>query len=375
MNELDALDNALNACTGAPADTRPELTDLGQRLYEAAYVARVAGFGDEVNRRLNAALEACPEHAKTSLQLAYLRENDVEFVNHGTQALDFRRVDFEGRSVAIDGMDVTWTATEAGAFEPVFAGAGESRNITLGCELQVFVYNELKEPEATRLHERGFDHSGLGGPIEFEYALRLRRRIAWGASVLALSDRRLVGVIFDEDLPGVKKSAERIAMPFAMFTAEDQYSESIFGSLMFFSIDASAFESYEISTGFMQSRLPAIHLCGDCYLVIHTHRVLGAGGKMEKPAKGAIAETVRAFMAPDRPGPEIARPQMTTCSSCGAPAGESDGFCSGCGSELASPGVTRPVTTRQTCPQCDEAVGANDRFCGECGSQLGFVTP
>ncbi len=67
-----------------------------------------------------------------------------------------------------------------------------------------------------------------------------------------------------------------------------------------------------------------------------------------------------------------------TCGVCGARVGETDMFCSGCGTPAAQAQVAaQPIQVNSTstidsptCPSCGTAVTAGDIFCISCGTKL-----
>lgn len=65
---------------------------------------------------------------------------------------------------------------------------------------------------------------------------------------------------------------------------------------------------------------------------------------------------------------------MTTCSSCGAPAGADDRFCGRCGAELTGARPAIPVGGG-FCTACGAALEADDRFCGRCGAPVQAAEP
>ena len=65
---------------------------------------------------------------------------------------------------------------------------------------------------------------------------------------------------------------------------------------------------------------------------------------------------------------------MTSCASCGAPAGADDRFCGRCGAELAAP-QPAPPSAAGFCTSCGATLEVDDRFCGRCGAPARGAEP
>ena len=72
------------------------------------------------------------------------------------------------------------------------------------------------------------------------YTLRTVRRAAWGTGICLLTDQRLVGLIFDNDVQSVGSSPERSAMPFALVEADGS------GSVLVFTVERAAFDECQL---------------------------------------------------------------------------------------------------------------------------------
>ena len=92
---------------------------------------------------------------------------------------------------------------------------------------------------------------------------------------------------------------------------------------------------------------------------------LGAGGGAAGLGVGAALSSVRSGMVKEAVQPAPAGQSAGFCSGCGAALSPGDAFCSKCGKRVA-------VET-QHCPSCQASVQPGSRFCSKCGQLLGQI--
>ena len=164
----------------------------------------------------------------------------------------------------------------AGVFQFVVQGAEETLE---GLERQ------LNELSTTRQREE----FGLRGEMLVTFALGLGMRAASGSGMVTLTDQRLLGVIFDDEIQGRPRTTETAWMPSA-FVATDV------SSVIAFEIPrASISESEVLDSGFIERRLPYANLNGESYgFSCDTVRILDAG-HLVKPKKDVLASALRSL--------------------------------------------------------------------------------
>lgn len=260
-------------------------------LYESAFRAREAGFTDEVDELLGKArddTQAAP--ARRAITMAGLQENDREFRVALTDGLEVQRVELVDFEAEVADLDLKLVSTPAGALLPRSTRSGERELLTIGTEIQLLTNNDLPEDRAVELHQRGFDVQHLNGQLQLLYTLRSCRRLAWGMGMVALTDQRAFGVVFDHEVPRVSDSVERDAMPLAIMEGDG------WASLIVFSARRDLFDSHEIVSSMLNRSRPYVNLIGDCSLALDTYQVVGSGNLIVKPGKTQIADAVAAFM-------------------------------------------------------------------------------
>lgn len=286
---LDDLSDAIEAVREAPAAV-PTPPELVERLRSAARAARQAGYPDEANERLHGAFEGASDPAGLTLLMAMLARNDGEFESHTIPELTIRRVEFTGYPVPVDELGIELVETTAGSLVPRVTTADQTPLITVATEIQLFVLNELPEDEAARLHQRGFDYSHLKGELlTAQYGFRTLRRIAWGVGICLVTDSRLIGLIFDNDV-GIR-SPEHAAMPLAAIGTKRS-------SVLVFICQREVFDELElINPGPLLKRIPYVNLGGNCSVALETMRVYNPQSDLlERPGKHVIANVFEEFV-------------------------------------------------------------------------------
>lgn len=285
--ELARLADAIRAVVEANgAAPLPLVHDLRRKATEAFASDALAPAAANL---LLDAMDGASEDAEEALMVAFMARNDREFMTHTVSGLAIGRLAFAELPANAEELDFLCRATDDGAIIPQPRDADEQVEITIACKLQVLVANALPEEDATRLHQRGFDFSCLDGSLNLAYGLRAMRRVAWGIATLVLTDRRVIAVIYEDRVPGVGSSPERLAMPLARVAS---YGSSV----IVLACDRAVFEDCETSTGFLQSRMPYVNMTGDCGLAFDAMRVLNDQDRLVRPHKDQVAAAVRAFL-------------------------------------------------------------------------------
>jgi hypothetical protein len=287
---LGALQGVIR--TVSEAGSASDLDEHVADLWEAAHAARDAGFVSEVDAALLAASRESSGRKNSIFSSAYLQDNDREFRGLAVDGLDVRRVELSGGFTPLEDLEIACKATRDGSLIPIVRRTGENVFITIACEAQLFVTNDLPDNKARALNDRGLDFARLeAGPLNMLYGLRKIRRAVWGSGFLVLTDQRAIGLIIDDDVKGVPRSAERQAMPFALVEADGS------GSALVFTVRRDGFENFDaFSQGFFASRLPVVQMVGRCSLAIDTVRALDATDSLVRPQKGAVLDAVRRFI-------------------------------------------------------------------------------
>lgn len=285
---LGSVEQAIAAVLAVPAGAAHP-TAAAHALYERVYEARLAGLNETVDDLIERAREDAADPAARVLSSAYLQENDLQFRDPNIAGLDVRRVELIGHGTESPELQLRLVPTSTGALLPQTTRPGEQVIITIGTELQLMANNNLPEDRATVLHQRGFDFTHLNGKLEYYYGLRTARRLAWGMAMVAITDQRACGVIFDEDVRGAGRSAERDSMPMTFIEADG------WGSVVVFSAERDLFDDLEIITALIGKSRPYVNIIGDCSLAMETYQVVERN-VIVKPGKAQIADAVRVFM-------------------------------------------------------------------------------
>lgn len=285
---LGSVEQAIAAVLAVPADA-PHPTAVAHALYESVYEANLAGLDETVDDLLERARKDAADPAARVLSSAYLQENDLQFRDPNIAGLDVRRVELIDHGAESSELQLSLVPTSTGALLPHTTRPGEQVILTIGTELQLMANNNLPEDRATVLHQRGFDFTHLNGKLEYYYGLRTTRRLAWGMAMVAMTDQRAYGVIFDEDVRGAGRSAERDSMPITFIEADG------WGSVVVFSAERDLFDDFEIITALIGKSRPYVNIIGDCSLAMETYQVVERNA-IVKPGKAQIADAVRVFM-------------------------------------------------------------------------------
>jgi hypothetical protein len=233
---------------------------------------------------------------KMILMSAVLRQNDQAFLGHGADGLNVFRADFSGHGASFPEAE----------FDLVVAGSGlvprstrpdEQPQIALNVALQVFVPSTEESLAALEAKERPLDDFGLIGALAEHYRARVIRRVAWGSGSCLITDQRLIGILFDDEVSDRPATKETVNMPLATVTGE-------VSSTVAFTADRSQFTSRQVTVGgsplgrFLYNRVPTLNLHGsDFHVVLDVSRVVEPAGRIRKPGKGEVDAAVSRFCA------------------------------------------------------------------------------
>lgn len=282
---VQQFEAALDAVLARPAEVD---SPTAITLYDAAHAARMAGQSDFVDTRLEAARAAGAGGDIRVLNLAYLLENDAAFCEQTSSQLRIHRRHFTNSHLSVPQLELECFATSEGAFLPRVIRPGEVARLSIAAEIQLFVNADLTGHSGAECASE--DSSHLQGHLAAEYSLRLISRLVWGVGVILITDQRVLGLVFDDEVPGIRSSDERDRMPIAYVDGDGS------GSVIVFEASRSAFTETQVATGFMAGKLPPGNIIGEeVSLSFVPHAVVDAAHRLVKPAKGAIVEAVGAI--------------------------------------------------------------------------------
>jgi hypothetical protein len=235
---------------------------------------------------------------ETLLTCALLRVGDGAFLNHGAHSLNIRRVDFVGHRVQFDD-DAVALVPVNDSVVPVGTRPGEQALLTVFATMQLLVVNDENAPATREADERRLDSFGLFGAVALLYEQGLERRAAWGTGACVLTNQRVIGLLFDDDVDGRPESAETRAMP-AAAVADDS------STTVLFSVDRTQFDDREAMAGadrvsrYFHNRVPTVNLLGDnCDIVLDVFRVVDRDGRIVPPRK-SVVDSVCAEFCPQK---------------------------------------------------------------------------
>lgn len=215
---------------------------------------------------------------------------DSIFQNYVPENLRVRRLPIEnmGEFYSYE-LEIAAPKSSTGAIIPYSTASGERTILTFGAVIQLFVNNEQPEREKLILHTRGFEEGGLTGQLLIDYQLRLIRRVLWGAASCILTDRRLVGVVFDNEVPGVNQnSLEFKSMPGA-FVAEGG------GTVLAFDVPRANFTDFQVKGIGIGSKKAVVSLEGDTSFYGLASMVDNGAGDLVKARKSQFENAFATF--------------------------------------------------------------------------------
>lgn len=263
---------------------------------------------------------------KAVLDAALLRQDDHVFLDHGAPGLIVWRADFTGESLSFPGHDLS--IVRAGdAIVPRTTKPGEEPRLTLLAEIQVFIACDPDSRGAIEASDRELDRFDLLPTLTDSYERRLARRVAWGSGALLVTDQRLVGILFSDEVEGRPQSQETLAMPISVVAPD-------VSSAVMFIANRGQFDRREVTAGrgllgnFLYNRVPVVDMLGTEYHVnVNSTRVVDISGAVTRPAKGAVDAVLSDFC--------MNLPSV--CRSCGAALSEGGDLCETCGRDPSRP--------------------------------------
>ncbi len=292
---LDALDDDLVLPVGdlrqlPQAKRLFEVVDarIAARQYEYLPESDQAyGMVEEQHAQANGA-------AKTILMFCLLRRRDRIFLEDQTEDLTIFRADFAGLEPSYPEHELKLIRVGDGLV-PQSTRTGEQHRLGILAELQAFVPSVEGSPATLEANERRVDDFGLIGGLAEHYRARVIRRVAWGSGSCLLTDQRLIGILFDDDVTGRPDTAESLNMPLSSVTGE-------VSSAVAFTAERNQFTSRQVSAGvsplgkFFYNRVPTLNLHGsEFHAVIDVRRVVDPDGSIRKPRKDEVDSAVFEF--------------------------------------------------------------------------------
>ena len=264
----------------------------------------VLGAADELARlseleatldSIDAAAAGLSPAAQLVVTFAKLRADDRLILGHGDEALRLRRIDFKGTEAAIPELEARLRPSGDGSMWLVGERPGERQSVVFAGEFQLIVGGEAEtvqglERQLEALNTtRGREDYGLSGQLLVTYAVGVGLRAMWGSGLATITDQRLLGVVFDDDMQGRPRTPETAWMPPASVASDAS-------SVIAFEIPRAAIEEVEvIDGGFIGRRIPYANLHGENFGVsCQTVRVVD-GERLVKPKKDVLSRALRSL--------------------------------------------------------------------------------
>lgn len=262
-------------------------------LFYAAEVARAVEGDDAVETEIEVAvkeLKGKPAIVKVLAASSSFSWWDSIFQNYVPENLRVRRLPVEDMGeFHSKELEIAAPKSSTGAMIPYSTALDERTILTFGAVIQLFVNNEQPEKEKLILHTRGFEEGGLTGQLLMDYQLRLIRRVLWGAASCILTDRRLVGVVFENEVPGVNQnSLEFKSMPGA-FVAEGG------GTVLAFDVPRANFTDFKVKGIGMGGKKAVVSLEGDTSFYGLASMVDNGAGDLVKAGKRQFENAFATF--------------------------------------------------------------------------------
>jgi hypothetical protein len=306
LEELnEAVQGVLGLTSVPPGDLHqvPETKRLWD-LVDQRVAARQFEYlpeNDEAYELVERAQEEAPEPARILLTFALLRRRDRTFLAQRWEQLAIGRFDWNGPE-GIDVPQLELTLRRIGTtMIPASLRQGESPILGLLTEMEIYVPMDESRASA-EARDRNPDFGELFGELRDDYGSRHIRRIASGSGSCLLTDRRILGVFFDDEMDGrPAETLEAMSMPIAAVTGEAS-------TAIVFTAARDQFEECEgIDPGsgtisrFVQNRMPALNLLGaEVDIRLQPIRVVQPDGRIKRPGKSEIFEAVAAFCGEGR---------------------------------------------------------------------------
>lgn len=243
------------------------------------------------------ASKQAPEPGSTLLTWCLLRRRDRAFLENNFEALRIFRGDWHGLDAEFPEQEIA-LGRAGDSFIPLPTGEAERVRLAMLVELDLFVPMVDGEKASEEAKQREPDTFELWGELHAEVVAGVIRRVAIGSGCCVLTDRRLIGMIFDDEIAKRPKTSETWAMPISAATGETS-------TAILFSVDRANFERAEDLQGgggimgrYLQNRVPATTMIGsEVKLKLQPYRVI-RGGQVFKPAKGEITREIKSFCEP-----------------------------------------------------------------------------
>jgi hypothetical protein len=236
---------------------------------------------------------------KSVLMSASMRQNDQAFLDHGADGLNVFRADFSGHEASFPEHEIDFVPAGDGLI-PKSTRSGEQLRIGLYADLQVFVPTAEKSPATLEANERRVDDFGLIGGLAEHYRAQAIRRAAWGSGSCLITDQRLIGILFDDDVTGRPDTEESVNMPLSSVTGE-------VSSAVAFTAERRQFTSRQVTAGasplgkFFSNRVPTLNLHGsEFHAVLDVRRVVDHDGSVRKPRKDEVDTAILEFCSSSR---------------------------------------------------------------------------
>jgi hypothetical protein len=274
------------------------LAEVREVLEAADELARLSEL-ERVFDALDGELEQSSEAGRCLAAVAKVRADDRLILGHGDENLGLLRVDFTGKEAGVPELEAALRPTADGSLWVESTREGEQVQLAFAGEFQFIVGGEKEvleglERQLTELSTtRQREEFGLHGEILMTFALGVGMRAAWGSGMATLTDQRLVGVIFDDEIQGRPQTKETAWMPSAGIASD-------VSSVIAFDIPrASVAESEVIEggaiSGIIGRRIPYANLYGDNFgFSCQTVRILDAG-YLVRPKKDVLGSALRAI--------------------------------------------------------------------------------
>jgi hypothetical protein len=196
-------------------DALPEVKRVLEAANDLARLSELEGALDPLDDEV----ERFSEAGKSIVAVTKMRADDRLILGHGDEGLRLLRVDFRGKEADVPELEAAlrptadesmWMQSTRGGEQESLAFAGEFQFIVGGSEETLEgLKRQLTELSTTRQREE----FGLQGEILITFALGVGMRAAWGSGMATLTDQRLLGVIFDDEIQGRPRTKETAWMP------------------------------------------------------------------------------------------------------------------------------------------------------------------
>jgi hypothetical protein len=276
-------------------DCLASVRELIEASDDLARVSELEALLDAIDTEIDGFSDA----ALSAVSVAKLRGNDRLLLGHGDIDLRLLRVDFHGTEAVVPEFDAVLRSTDAGSLRMDPALSAERQSLAFAGEFQFIVdgtpntiegHERLLRQLSTTRHREDY---GLAGRLLLTFTLGVGLRALWGSGTATLTDERMLGVIFDEDMSGRPRCTEDAWMPAAGVCSD-------VSSVIVFDIPREAIDEVEVlDAGFVGTRIPYANLYGSAFsLACQTLRVFEFD-RLVRPRKDVLGGALRAFPCAD----------------------------------------------------------------------------